>query len=105
MSTKYDVDYFIAKFEAIPEAEIGSGALFNHCALWHCGSEYSKMTPEALALTELFKPRVLEVRPSCLDDEIIYHVNDGHFFGSDGPPSPKQRILTLLRDIKAKEVL
>lgn len=32
-STEYTIDYFIKKFEAIPENEIGRNSLSNHCAL------------------------------------------------------------------------
>lgn len=95
----YDVDYFINKFEAIPEDKWCTGNYIdkagNHCALGHCGERavLGGLTEEAKALSGLF---------TQIDDEPA-GVNDGH---SDAynQPTPKQRILSALRDIKAKEV-
>lgn len=42
--TKYTVDYFIKKFEAIPTKQWCKGSFNNresqHCALGHCGAQY-----------------------------------------------------------------
>jgi hypothetical protein len=100
---KYDVDYFINKFEAIPEDKWHIGALRNEdgykrCALGHCCGE---SIPEYFGITN---------RPTemCNDLSNFFRglinadvgiVNDG----SDTrykQSTPKQRILAALRDIK-----
>jgi hypothetical protein len=90
----YDVDYFIAKFEAIPEDEWCVGHFISmdgtKCALGHCGDEGTGDSPEANALGCLFP---------YLGD--VININDGRH--SDYPqPTPKQRILAALNDIKKK---
>lgn len=92
---KFDKEYFIKKFEAIPDEEIGMGELDSHCALWHCGvriedddddGEYI-VTPEAKALCELFAK---DKEPSC---SAVWSVNDNINGGS-----PKERILNYLKN-------
>ena len=91
----YNADYFIAKFEAIPEEKWTT--LTYHegdksCALGHCGRTIGGCTQESRALGDLFEKHGLWVPD----------VNDG--CDSRYPqPTPKQRILAALRDIKAKE--
>lgn len=91
----YDVDDFLAKFEAIPEEK--------WCCLTHrnvdgrmdalglCGfRDHGYRTPEGVSLIHLFDRHGLTV----------YSVNDGR--NPDfHQPTPKQRILAALRDIKA----
>lgn len=89
----YDCDYFIKKFEAIPEDNWWVGDfrnMGNHCqfcALGHCGMTYHNSTKESDALDELF------------GDAVVPEINDG-----ENPayqqPTPKQRILAALYDIK-----
>lgn len=98
--TKYTVDYFIAKFTAIPDEkwcvekyESKSG---ERCALGHCGRRPLKGSEEAKALGELFWDREngLEV-PS---------VNDGRD-DRFPQPTPKARILAALEFIKTKQAV
>ena len=111
METKYNVDYFIKKFEAIPEdrwairtQHDGNG---NHCAFGWCRpsetlnkpntSEFSgDATEEGQALISLFS--MLYSDPSILGN--IAHINNGDI-AKYGQAAPKQRILAALYDIKA----
>lgn len=87
MSTKYDVDYFIQKFEAIPEENwcVGEyhGDNDTHCALGHCDDDIDRQP-----LRQLFANGCAKI-------------NDGHNLRYQ-QSTPKQRILAALRDIKAK---
>lgn len=95
-------EYFIKKFEAIPEEKWITGTYINCreecCALGHCGERYNKSsfkafeTPESTSLAALFG-EFLSAYPS--------QVNDGD---SKAYPqlTPKLRILAALSDIKAK---
>ena len=90
----YDVGYFIAKFEGIPESKWCEEELLNEdgrcCALGHCGGRIEEdgdivYTEEIYALSHLIGD--------------VPAVNDG--LHDDYPQStPKQRILAALRDIK-----
>ena len=92
---KYDVDYFINKFEAIPEEQWCTGAFSlcdenentQHCALGHCGYGVGTKTVEGEALISLFEPELL---PMINDDRSIEYSQS----------TPKQRILAALYDIK-----
>lgn len=89
----YDVDYFIAKFEAIPEEKWCKYCYTDgdrHCALGHCGvSPGSGAGDEAMALYTIFSPLSVTA------------INDADYHPYT-QPTPKQRILAALRDIKAK---
>lgn len=87
----YTVDYFIRKFEAIPEerwcvyvTDDGNG---RHCAYGHC-LHNDAVTPESMALIELFPL-----------NENAAVINNGHS-PRYPQPTPKQRILAALHDIK-----
>ncbi len=88
--TPYNRDYFIAKFEAIPDEKWTTG-VFVHgdrcCALGHCGPNIGYYTPEAFALS------------SMLGHQASF-INDG-FDSRYLQPTPKQRILAALRDLPA----
>ncbi len=97
MSTqKFDVDYFIKKFRAIPEAKWCTQLLRNHddtqrCALGHCLTlPDSYFSSECGALQELFS-ETLDTFPGF--------VNDGDHSRYQ-QLSPKKRILAALKDIK-----
>lgn len=96
MSTAYTVDYFIEKFEKIPDekwliGEFGDGA-GSHCALGHCGMGKDwAYTNESRALVGVFH--------SCPYD--VEDVNDG--IPVEYGHTPKERILNALREIKSKE--
>lgn len=94
---KYNVDYFIEKFEAIPEhkwirGEYGVNGF--HCAFGHCGAvhgihDFSHL-PEAEALLSILFNTAM--------------INDGCV--EDYPQStPKKRILAALYDIKSLQAV
>lgn len=91
----YDVDYFIAKFEAIPENKWTTREYIDEngrcCALGHCGQRQGcyGFTEEAEYLRHIFYKYYYTG---------IVSVND-NFIGSS-IESPKQRILAALYDIK-----
>jgi hypothetical protein len=92
---KYTVDYFIEKFEGIPSAKWCTDAYIDPdgrcCAIGHCGQRRAfHRTAEAKALANLFSRHIAYSVP---------HVNDVEYMGK---PTPKQRVLAALRDIKAK---
>lgn len=92
--TNFDVDYFLAKFEAIPEEEWCREKLSDyngrHCAMGHCGCrDNGEITAEASALDNLF------------DKYLSMPVVDVNDFLDIQGRTPKQRILAALRDIKA----
>jgi hypothetical protein len=96
--TTYTRDYFIAKFEAIPEDKWCTDSYEfqgRHCALGHCGLNGGNDTPaatpeEAGVLLELFR----EIRASVTD------VNDG-LDARYRQDTPKQRILAALREVSS----
>lgn len=92
---QFTVDYFIQKFEAIPEHLWATRSYtvlrytgeIQHCALGHCGQRSGLTTPESLALTAIFGGAGLSV----------IEINDTE----DGNTSPKERILHALYAIKS----
>ena len=85
----YNVDYFIKKFEKIPENRWCTGVFINgnkRCALGHCGARLDQWNEESEALYKLF---------NNYPTYSITVVNDG-----PGVSSIKQRILHALRVIK-----
>lgn len=114
MNPKYTVDWFIAKFEAIPEElwKTGSIGLLNNpdspkCLLGHCRSGYGDMSQEAIALATLLRNR----DERSTNSQWIWMLNDGchdydepqysaysHLNGFE----PRERVLTYLRQIKEK---
>lgn len=103
---KYDKAYFIAKFEAIPDSEIGTGSPGNCCAAYHCGlrsgqsEEEIKNNAELSALGELLMPEAKRQFPGDRKFTLygaVWRINDGYC-----PPeneTPKTRILAALRDL------
>lgn len=105
----YDVNYFIRKFEAIPDKRWITGDWDNTqgcCANGHCDVSGGKETLEAICLNELFSKLTISIKPIShidLNEDCWYSrtvaVNDG--FTNEYPqPTPKQRILAALYDIK-----
>lgn len=102
----YTVDYFIQKFEAIPEGQWCTGQMEDirglKCANGHCGLVASyQPNEEALALVEILRPLKRTNRASFPDDvlDVTACINDG--LTAEYPqPTPKQRILAALYDIK-----
>lgn len=91
---KYTKQYFIDKFEAIPDDEIGRVSIDNHCALWHCGAENYAETEESMALALLLNP-LAETEIQRI--ETIFRINDFD------RRNPKQNILAALRNLPDKE--
>ncbi len=93
----FDIDYFIAKFEAIPEDQWTVGVYEKDgkcCAVGHCG--YRDLpngefvyTPEGKALWGI--------------SDSVAAVNDGKGILSEYAPTPKQRVLKHLRALKHME--
>jgi hypothetical protein len=94
--SKFTVDYFITKFEAIPEEKWCSGHheddIGRHCAAGHCGERDDIHTDESQALCDLIPYRPFWGGVAQINDGL----NDRY-----QQPTPKQRILAALRDIKA----
>lgn len=103
MQTVYDVDYFLDKFSRIPEEMWCVGSLQNddgaRCALGHtinCKNVYT-----ALHGGTVHQPELMAFR------EIFFHlgvvgINNG-FDPNYQQPTPKQRILAALKDVKAMQ--
>lgn len=95
---KYNIEHFIWKFGRIPERSWCTKKYVKdnaHCALGHCGvgalNDAPEVTVEALDLAGLFGGYVA-----------VAKINDG----KDQrylQPTPKQRVLAALHDLKAKE--
>lgn len=95
---KYNVDFFINKFEAIPE-DLWCTGLYTkgekHCAVGHCGGNSSVKSEEADFLHDMFRIKLIL---------FIVDVNDG-LCEQYPQPHPKQRILAALYDIKSLEAV
>lgn len=99
-SEEYTVDYFIEKFEKIPETAwtcyVWENAEGSCCALGHCSVRRPEHmgNPEAAALLRIFGDGE-EGYPNVLT------INDGRhdLYKQD---TPKQRILVALKDIKTR---
>ena len=87
--TQYTVDYFIEKFEKIPDEKWVVGDFgFNgtHCAFGHCGMvNANECTSESKALMSIF------------GNVSIVRTNDGSIGIGN---TPKERILNKLKEIK-----
>lgn len=99
---QYTVDYFINKFEAIPEEEWMTQRynddLGRRCAYGHCGkreNDSSALSDEGYALKQLFEDHRLGV----------IDTNDGLQSGYCGSraPTAKQRIIETLKKMKEKQ--
>lgn len=98
----YDVDYFIKKFEAIPEnkwcTHARDGVNGTHCAHGWCSpnTTYASLEEIALTIIAIQNPVFLEGRNG------FGPINNGcsELYKQT---TPKQRILAVLRDIKAMQ--
>lgn len=100
----YDLDYFIKKFEAIPEDRWNDHTQYDEhnstcCAFGHCATDLEEMngaeTPEGRALGNIFR----EAGFTTWNNLWVTDVNNGR---SDKykQQTPKQRMLAALKDIK-----
>jgi hypothetical protein len=98
---KYDLDYFIAKFEAIPE-EKWTVKKFERdgkcCALGHCG--FRENVQESGFVTNSLTGEGQALRSLAPD---IILINDGINDLANYAPTPKQRVLKHLRALKHME--
>lgn len=88
---KYTPEYFIAKFEAIPEEKWCMGK-YRHagrsCALGHCGARpFSPWSEEAQALYQLVKDGT---------GNSVTSINDSYHYYSDLGDTPKERVINAL---------
>lgn len=107
--TVYDVDYFLRKFEAIPDEKWATGSMGHDgkgCALFHCDGVYGQWdqhSTETKALMRLFGA----TEGDNDAEKFVYQINDnGRPVGENKvyqQPTPKARILAALADIKAKQ--
>lgn len=110
----YTVDYFINKFEAIPEGRWTTGVFVignKCCANGFCGLTNDKrFNEEAGALADLLMPLAEKCRGQYNDEKIFWvtaNINDG-FISEYNQSTPKRRILAALHDVKkmqAKELI
>lgn len=107
METIYDVNYFIAKFEAIPEKEIGYSQ-DTGCAYGQCSPNRMRghLTQEGIALTNLMQS-IKGLTPIINATWTPYESTPARINNGDvaqyQQPTPKQRILAALYDIKAMQ--
>lgn len=104
----YTIDYFINKFEAIPEELFFEGRFIEgdkKCSAGHCGTNdenfhNNELPLETHALISLLKPFKVECDYYRSDlMKTIAAINDGTNPNYQ-QPTPKQRILAALYDIK-----
>lgn len=92
---QYDVDYFIRKFEAIPEemwcTHLRYGGGGTHCALGHIEASSTNSGKEEFEFKML-----MQGNQTSLTVVRINNGDDGRY----QQPTPKQRILAALYDIK-----
>jgi len=102
MNPNYDVDYFIRKFEAIPDGRwrVGDYGIAGEprCVLGHCG-EGRKPFWTSTAESEALRTLLGTVRSSDGKGSGPAAVNDGLARGYR-QRTPKARILAALRDAK-----
>ena len=103
----YNIDFFISKFEAIPEELFGTGGpdiTGRQCTMFHCGYSGSRsFTEESDALNSL----ILSICKISMDSDgehakrywPVAMLNDGRV-SKYQQPTTKQRILAALYDIK-----
>lgn len=93
----YDVHYFIAKFEAIPDEDWCTlqyeDADGRHCALGFCGERYGGRSDEAAQLR-----RIIYRLGVSVDG-----VNDGSLGKLNWGDTPRERILNALYEIRRRE--
>lgn len=105
--TNYDADYFIAKFEAIPDRQWTRSQYADgwggFCALGHCGERVEISTDGYMRRRNIQTEEGEALRKLFSDSLGLYsspdRVNDG-ISDEYQQETPKQRILAALRDIK-----
>lgn len=94
---KYDLNYFIKKFEKIPEEQWGTEVYDDDnghkCAFGHCGAySHRDQTKESIALRH--------IDMTYLDSLTLTEINDGakgaEIYGS----TPKERVVNYLKSLR-----
>lgn len=100
MNNEFTIEYFINKFEAIPEEDIGEGSLADHCALYHCGVRLERgeyvPTEEARTLGNIFSKTMSRENLSKDPTSHVFVINDDPNLGK----TPKQRLLNTLKKLQ-----
>lgn len=108
---EYTVDYFIRKFSKIPEEKWTTGDWCigdKFCSNGFCGmhgANYNFGTPEAVAFNKLIKHLKITIDKNSIGKcekyfwSVSVYINDGDTEEYQ-QPTPKQRILAALYDIK-----
>lgn len=104
---KYNKQYFIDKFTAIPNDEWAIGKCIDDegrkCALGHCGIRTLDKSyldnEEAFNLVKLLTPIYPKDISLIADVQVVYDVNDGNLYGDREETTPKQRILEALNSL------
>jgi hypothetical protein len=106
---RFSREYFIEKFTAIPEPEIGEGSIEKHCVMYHCGVELNlssgtayKYTDEVRTLAKMLAKKL--GRNPITNDGDVYNlmvgINDGWQQYKYLGENPRERILTALMQEK-----
>jgi hypothetical protein len=103
--TIYDVDYFIRKFSEIPEENWYAGSYCHpnieaYCALGHCGERYSNASIISGTVERTGESSALRSLVGKILGLDIVDINDTIYNPSYQQPTPKQRVLAALYDIK-----
>lgn len=104
---KYTVDYFLRKFDAIPDDKWAVSVFTKSgksCALGHCGVTLKNNTREGTALSSIFSNWCMLV--TCVNDGRDHSIVPGLLGGARNKPkelgsTPKERIMNALILIKA----
>ena len=100
METKYTLDYYIDKFNNIPEDKWGTGVYNDDnghcCAFGHCGAYAGREeTDEARSLSTIFR----ELKKD--NDPDLTHINDGDRGAEKYGETPKERVVNYLKSLKS----
>jgi len=99
-NTEYTLEYFIAKFEAIPEDKWTTATTGDsegrHCAMGHCGAKNSSF--DAPIHNEEVKSLLLLTGQEKDRFPTITHVNDDTYPFRYGK-TPKQRVINYLKSL------
>lgn len=107
----YTLDHFIKKFEAIPETQwiVGNWSDGNdgHCAAGHCKQSDAHHSPEVSELGDILRQLPVTIIAAgngwgLSGWGIVTAINDA-FTTEYQQPTPKQRILAALYDIKKSQ--
>jgi len=112
MEQNYNIDYFLKKFDAIPEDKWIIAYLQDpidqdkHCALGHCGvrNNYNITTEESIALMKIFNKNHKRLKRNISKGNFsnVYLVNDGdHYYDYIYGETPKERVINFLEECKA----